>query len=126
MNFKSIPRKVKENLTNKKKWISFLAALVFVLIIVWVFFTQTGELARRSFMKSFGYEDDNRPKLVQVFNGGAKILELRGNYSVENYQGRLVLINKDTRDYIDIYGESSVVMYMAEGEQEVYDTPEQQ
>lgn len=120
MNFKSIPRKVKENLTNKKKWISFCAALVFVLVLVWVFFTQTGELARRSFMKSFGYEDDNRPKLVQVFNGGAKILELRGNYSVENYQGRLVLINKDTRDYIDIYGGSSVVIYKSQGEQEVY------
>lgn len=124
MNFKSIPRKVKENLTNKKKWISFFAALVFVLVFVWVFFTQTGELARRSFMKSFGYEGDNRPKLVQVFNGGAKILELRGNYSVENYQGRLVLINKDTHEYIDIYGGSSVVVYMAQGEQEVYDTSE--
>lgn len=124
MNFKSIPRKVKENLTNKKKWISFFAALVFVLIIVWVFFTQTGELARRSFMKSFGYEDDNRPKLVQVFNGGSKILELNGNYSVENYQGRLVLINKDTHDYIDIYGGSSVVMYMSQGEREVYNTSE--
>lgn len=124
MNFKSIPRKVKENFTNKKKWISFFAALVFVLVLVWVFLTQTGELARRSFMKSFGYEDDNRPKLVQVFNGGVKILELRGNYSVENYQGRLVLINKDTHEYIDIYGGSSVVIYMAQGEQEVYDTSE--
>lgn len=124
MNFKSIPKKIKKDLTSKKKWVSFFAALAIVMVLVWVFFTQTGELARRSFMKSFGYEDDNRPKLVQVFNGGSKILELRGNYSVENYQGRLVLINKDTREYIDIYGGSSVVMYMTQGEQEVYETSE--
>lgn len=124
MNFRGIPKRIKEDLSNKKKWISFLAALIVIMVLVWVFFTQTGELARRSFMKSFGYEDDNRPKLVQVFNGGSKILELRGNYSVENYQGRLVLINKDTHEYIDIYGGSSVVMYMAQGEQEVYDTSE--
>lgn len=123
MNFKSIHRKVKENLTNKKKWISFLAALVVVMVLVWIFFTQTGELARRSFMKSFGYEND-KPKLVQVFNGGSKILELSGDYTVENYQGRLVLINKSTHEYIDIYGGSSVVMYMTQGEQEVYDTSE--
>ena len=120
MNFKSIPRKVKENLINKKKWISFLAALAVVLVLVWVFFTQTGELARRSFMKSFGYEND-KPKLIQVFNGGSKILELTGDYTVENYQGRLVLINKSTHEYIDIYGGSSVVIYKSQGEQEVYD-----
>lgn len=120
MNFKSIHRKVKENLTNKKKWISFLAALVVVMVLVWILFTQTGELARRSFMKSFGYEND-KPKLVQVFNGGSKILELSGDYTVENYQGRLVLINKSTHEYIDIYGGSSVVIYKSQGEQEVYD-----
>lgn len=120
MNFKGIPKKIKEDLTNKKKWISFLAALAVVMVLVWIFFTQTGELARRSFMKSFGYEN-NKPKLVQVFNGGSKILELSGDYTVENYQGRLVLINKSTHEYIDIYGGSSVVIYKSQGEQEVYD-----
>lgn len=120
MKFRELPQRIKKNLTNKKKWISFFVALVFVLVSIWVFFTQTGELARRSFMKSFGYEDGNTPKIVQVFNGGSKILEVRGNYTVENYQGRLVVINKDTREYIDIYGNSSVVMYMPQekGQQE--------
>ena len=106
---------LRRDLFNKRKLLLFLASLVFVSVSIWLFFTQTGELARRSFMKSFGQED-NRPQVVSVYSGGVKIMELHGYYSVERYQGRLVLMNRETRDYIDIYGESAVVIQTADGE----------
>lgn len=109
---------LRRDLFNKRKLLLFLTSLVLVFISIWLFFTQTGELARRSFMKSFGQED-HRPQIVTVYSGGEKIMELHGHYSVERYQGRLVLINRETSDYTDIYGESAVVIQTADGAAQV-------
>lgn len=103
-------------LKSRRKWISFLVCLVVLLFGVWLFFSQTGELAQRSFWKSFGQED-TREQIVMVYNGGTEIARLKGHFSVENYQGRLVVIDRDNPgEYFDIYGSSAVVVQSSEDE----------
>lgn len=107
-------------LKSSRKWISFLVCLVVLMFGVWVFFTQTGELAQRSFWKSFGQED-TREQIVIVYNGGTEIVRLQGHFSVENYQGRLVIIDRDNPgEYVDVYGSSAVVVQSSEDEFTAY------
>lgn len=104
------------DLKSRRKWISFLVCLVVLLFGIWLFFSQTGELAKRSFWKSFGQED-TREQIVMVYNGGTEIARLQGHFSVENYQGRLVVIDRDNPgEYFDIYGSSAVVVQSSEDE----------
>lgn len=121
MDWKGALSRAKSHLLSKRKWISFLAALVVVLIGTWLFFTQTGELAQRSFFKSFG-QTEFGPQVIQVYNGGEKIIELVGSFSVERYQGRIVIIDKHNNEYIDLYGNTSVVVQLSEEEYQRYPT----
>lgn len=121
MDWKGALSRAKSHLLSKRKWISFLAALVVVLIGTWLFFTQTGELAQRSFFKSFG-QTEFGPQVIQVYNGGEKIIELVGSFSVERYQGRIVIIDKHNNEYIDLYGNTSVVVQLSEEEYQRYIT----
>lgn len=121
MDWKGALSRAKSHLSSKRKWISFLAALVVVLIGTWIFFTQTGELAQRSFFKSFG-QTEFGPQVIQVYNGGEKIIELVGSFSVERYQGRIVIIDKHNNEYIDLYGNTSVVVQLSEEEYQRYIT----
>lgn len=103
-------------LKSRCKWISFLVCLVILMFGTWLFFSQTGELAQRSFWKTFG-QDDTREQIVIVYNGGTEIARLQGHFSVENYQGRLVIIDRDNPgEYFDIYGDSAVVVQSSEDE----------
>lgn len=121
MDWKGALSRAKSHLLSKRKWISFLAALVVILIGTWLFFTQTGELAQRSFFKSFG-QTEFGPQVIQVYNGGEKIIELVGSFSVEHYQGRIVIIDKHNNEYIDLYGNTSVVVQLSEEEYQRYPT----
>lgn len=121
MDWKGALSRAKSHLLSKRKWISFLAALVVVLIGTWIFFTQTGELVQRSFFKSFG-QTEFGPQVIQVYNGGEKIIELVGSFSVERYQGRIVIIDKHNNEYIDLYGNTSVVVQLSEEEYQRYIT----
>lgn len=107
---------------RRRKWLMFGICLVLILFGVWIFGTQTGELARRSFFKSFG-QDDARPQIVTVYNGGEEIMRLEGHFSVEHYQGRLVILDRDNpQEYIDLYGDSAVVIQTSKEEYEIYST----
>lgn len=108
---------------RRRKWIMFAVCLALILSGLWLFGTQTGELARRSFFKSFGHED-NRPQIVTVYSGGEEIMRLTGRFSVENYQNRLVIIDRDNpNEYIDIYGDSAVVIQTSTEEFELFTPP---
>lgn len=121
MDWKGALSRAKSHLLSKRKWISFFVALFVVLISTWLFFTQTGELAQRSFLKSFG-QTEFGPQVIQVYNGGEKIIELVGSFSVEHYQGRIVIIDKHNNEYIDLYGNTSVVVQLSEEEYQRYPT----
>lgn len=115
--------KVKELfIKRRRKWISFLVCLMLILFGIWLFGSQTGELAQRSFWKSFGQED-TRPQIVTVYNGGEEVMRLEGHFSVESYQGRLVILDRDNpSEYIDLYGDSAVVIQTSKNEYEYYST----
>lgn len=87
----------------KRKWKFTLAAAILVvgLGIFWLFFTNTGWLARNSFAKSF---DNNPNRIVKIYVGSELINEYFGAYSVEQYQGYLVLINHKNETRTNIYG----------------------
>lgn len=106
--------------SRRRKWLMFAVCLALILFSVWFFGSQTGELARRSFFKSFGQED-NRPQIVTVYNGGEEIMRLEGHFSVENYQDRLVILDRDNpKEYIDLYGDSAVVIQTSADEFELF------
>ena len=108
---------------RRRKLALFAISLVLVLSGIWLFGTQTGELARRSFFKSFGQED-NRPQIVTVYSGGEEIMRLMGHFSVENYQNRLVILDRDNpNEYIDLYGDSAVVIQTSTEEFELFASP---
>lgn len=105
---------------RRRKLALFAISLVLVMFGIWLFGTQTGELARRSFFKSFGHED-NRPQIVTVYSGGEEIMRLMGHFSVENYQNRLVILDRDNpNEYIDLYGDSAVVIQTSTEEFELF------
>lgn len=107
---------------RRRKWLMFAICLVLILFGIWLFGSQTGELARRSFFKSFG-QDDTRPQIVTVYNGGEEIMRLEGHFSVEHYQGRLIIIDRNNpQEYIDLYGDSAVVIQTSKEEYEIYST----
>lgn len=109
---------------RRRKLALFTISLVLVLSGIWLFGTQTGELARRSFFKSFGQED-TRPQIVTVYNGGEEIMRLEGHFSVENYQDRLVILDRDNpKEYIDLYGDSAVVIQTSADEFELFAPPQ--
>ena len=108
---------------RRRKLVLFAISLVLVMSGIWLFGTQTGELARRSFFKSFG-RDDNRPQIVTVYSGGEEIMRLNGHFSVENYQNRLVILDRDNpNEYIDLYGDSAVVIQTSTEEFELFTSP---
>lgn len=105
---------------RRRKLALFVICLALILFGIWLFGSQTGELARRSFFKSFGQEDD-RPQIVTVYNGGEEIMRLTGHFSVESYQNRLVILDRDNpNEYIDLYGDSAVVIQTSVDEFELF------
>lgn len=98
-----------------RKCICYLLAFLIVFSIIWLFYSQQGFLARRSFKKTIG-QDTNEPRAVRVYSGNALIETYIGNYTVEAYQNRLVIINRDNGETVDVWGDTSVIIDTAEDE----------
>lgn len=95
---------LKEETKGHHKWKMFLYAgiIVFILFFTWLFGTNTGWLAQQSLMKSFDRHPD---RIVRVYTGNELINEYVGQYSVEPYQGYLVLIDHENQQRINLYGD---------------------
>ena len=111
MNVKNKLVKIKEKLTfrHHKKAYSFIIAgiIVIALFLTWFLGTPTGQLAQKSFTKSFN--DVLEERVIEVYSGNTKIKEYVGFYRVERYQSYLVILNDVTGERIDIYGASVIV-----------------
>lgn len=108
-NIKSRVQNLKEKIQGHHKWKMFLYAGIFILILVyiWLFYTNTGWLARTSFFKSFNHHPD---RIVRIYAGNELIEEYVGEYSIENYQGYLVLIDFKNQERINLYGDVVAVV----------------
>lgn len=111
-NLKEKMNNFKERWSTKKtrnlRIISLFFGLLIVFILIYVFFTQPGMLIRQSFTKAFVGATHERQ--IEVYSGGDKIYSYVGHYGVEQYQGYLVIINYDTDERTDIYGDTAVVI----------------
>lgn len=104
--------RIKEKLipSGHKKAYSFIIAgvLVLGLFCVWFFMTPTGQLAQYSFFKSFN--DIPEERCVEVYAAGEKIKTFVGHYRVERYQSYLVILDDDTGERTDVYGDCAVII----------------
>ena len=98
-----------------RKCICYLLAFLIVFSLIWLFCSQQGFLARRSFKKTVG-QDTNEPRVVSIYSGNALIETYVGHYTVEAYQNRLVIINRDNGETVDVWGNTSVIIDTAEDE----------
>lgn len=98
-----------------RKCICYLLAFLIVFSLIWLFCSQQGFLARRSFKKTVG-QDTNEPRVVRIYSGNALIETYVGHYTVEAYQNRLVIINRDNGETVDVWGNTSVIIDTAEDE----------
>ena len=103
-NIQSWVQSLKKKTQGHHKWKMFLYAgiIIFILTYVWLFYTNTGWLARTSFFKSFDHHPD---RVVRIYAGSEQIAEYVGHYTIENYQGYLVLIDFDNQERINLYGD---------------------
>lgn len=92
-----------------RKTCFFVGSFLVVFLIVWLFFSQQGFLARRSFLKTVG-QDYVGERVVKVYSGDKLVEQYTGNFSVEQYQGRTSIIDRDTREVTEIYGDSFVLI----------------
>lgn len=100
---------IREKTKGHHKWKMFIYAgiILFLAGYVWLFYTNTGWLARTSFEKTFK-QDPNR--IVRVYAGNELIDTYVGHYAVEQYQGYLVVIDFDNHERINIYGEVTAIV----------------
>lgn len=108
-NVKSRVQNLKEKTQGHHKWKMFLYAGIIILMFgyVWLFYTNTGWLARTSFFKSFDRHPD---RVVRIYAGNELIEEYIGEYAIENYQGYLVLIDFQNQERINLYGDVVAVV----------------
>lgn len=108
-NIKKWVQNLRENAKGHHKWKMFLYAgiMIAVLFYIWLFYSNTGWLARTSFFKSFDRHPD---RIVRIYAGNELIEEYVGEYAIETYQGYLVLIDFQNQERINLYGDVVAVV----------------
>lgn len=111
-DIKSFFGNFKERWSTKKsrnlRVLSLIFGLIIAFILFYVFCTQPGMLIRQSFEKTFIGTTQIRE--IEIYSSGELIHEFTGHYGIEQYQGYLVIINYDTHERTDIYGQTAVVI----------------
>lgn len=111
-DIKSFLGNFKERWSSKKsrnlRIISLIFGLFIAFILFYVFCTKPGMLIRQSFEKTFVGTTQTRE--IEIYSSGELIHEFTGHYGIEQYQGYLVIINYDTQERTDIYGQTAVVI----------------
>lgn len=107
---------IKEKTSGHHKWKMFIYAgiIIIIFLYIWLFYTNTGWLVRTSFLKSFEREPD---RVVKVYTGSELVGEYVGKYSVENYQGYLVLIDHEHQQRINLYGDVVAIVDIPKDQQ---------
>lgn len=100
---------IREKTKGHRKWKMFIYAgiVIFLAGYIWLFYTNTGWLARTSLDKTFG-QDRNR--IVKIYAGNELIDTYVGHYTVEPYRGYLVVIDFDNQERINIYGDVTAIV----------------
>lgn len=104
--------KMKNNI-NARKIICYILAFFVAFSLIWLFCSQQGFLTRRSFKKTIG-QDTTEPRIVRVYSGSTLIETYVGHFTVESYQNRLVIIDRDNGETVDVWGDTSVIIDAAE------------
>ena len=101
--------KEKVKLPSRSRTISILCAagLIICLFLIWLFGSNTGWLARQSFFKSFDHAPE---RIVRIYSGSELIATYEGHYTVEQYQGYLVVIDFDYEQRINVYGDVAAIV----------------
>ena len=93
---------------NRRIGLPLAIAIVVLSILVYVFLSSPGQLIQQSFQKTFDPTFYGK-RHIEVYSGSAKVKEYVGNYSIEKYQGYIVIMDLDTHKRTDVYGASVIV-----------------
>lgn len=101
--WKEKPKKV-----SRKGGVLAVLTIIVLSVFVYVFLTSPGRLVKQSFQKTFDPSFYGE-RHIEVYSGSAKVKDYVGNYSIERYQGYIVIMNLDTHKRTDVYGASVIV-----------------
>lgn len=105
-------KKIRDSISIRKT-VCYILAFFVAFSLIWLFCSQQGFLARRSFKKTIG-QDTTEPRIVRVYSGSTLIETYVGHFTVESYQNRLVIIDRDNGETVDVWGDTSVIIDAAE------------
>lgn len=100
--------KLKHVLNQWKK--PFILAVIAVIIVylIWLFTTFQGSLMLEKITGN--YTPPPNPHTIVVYEGGVKIASYTGLYSIEQFDGHIVLIDHEDNSKIAIYGDAAVIL----------------
>lgn len=108
---KSGVQSLKEKTKRHHKWkmFAYAAIILFIMGYIWLFHTNTGWIARDSFIKTFSTD---RERVITVYSAdGEMIRRFDGTYNVEFFSDKyIVIMNQHTGERVNLYGASAVVM----------------
>lgn len=94
-----------------KRWIKpILVAVVVVIVVyaIWLFTTIQGQLTLDKITGT--YTPPPVEHTISIYNDGIKVAEYTGRYSIEDFDGHVVLVNHDDKSKVKIYGDSVVIL----------------
>lgn len=100
-----------ERIIAIKKWLKPVLIAVIVVITgytIWLFTTVQGQL---TLDKIAGiYTPPPAEHMISIYDNGVKVAEYTGRYSIEKFDGHIVLVDHKDGSKVEIYGDSAVIL----------------
>lgn len=94
-----------------RRW--FKPILIAVIVVVtgytiWLFTTVQGRLTLDKITGT--YAPPPAKHVISIYNNGVKVAEYAGRYSIEEFDGHIVLVDREGGSNVEIYGDSIVIL----------------
>lgn len=94
-----------------KRW--FKPILIAVIVVVagytiWLFTTVQGQLTLDKITGT--YAPPPAEHVISIYDNGVQVAEYTGRYSIEEFDGHIVLVDHEDGSKIKIYGDSVVIL----------------
>lgn len=93
---------------KNKKIVFYILGCIISLCLVCVFVAQPGKMIKESIQKTFIMGSET--KTIRVYNSGELISTYVGKYTIEQYDDYNIIVNHDTDERIDFYGNTALVI----------------
>lgn len=94
-----------------RKWVKPILIAVIVVVAgytIWLFTTTQGQLTLDEITGT--YAPPPVEHVISVYDNGVKVAEYAGRYSIEKFDGHIVLVDHEGGSKVEIYGDSVVIL----------------